>query len=468
MSHQDAVDVTTNAQDLQAALSWLVPDEVLSDVEFRDGSFWKPLSLVYAALMWSWSGKKGLVERFDEARKIVALNMPRDETPGNSYSGFVKRLHCWSNKLIERIVAEFRRTMRQELREYYLVAGWLLLAADGSRTATPRTKSNEQRFSANKKKKKSSRKKKQVQKARKKQTQKDRDKKASTPQIWLTAIYHLGTGLPWDWRTGPSDSSERGHLAEMARDLPEGALLTMDAGFVGYDFWRELDQAGVSFVARVGSNVKLLQNLGYARHRKNTVFVWPDKAQRKRQPPLVLRLECFREGKEEVYLVTNVLEETRLNCLAMKQVYAARWGVEIYYRDLKQTFERAKLRSKAADNAQLELDWSIVGLWAMGLYAAVQHAAEGIPPVRRSIAGVLRAFRLPMEQAKCEADPGEDLESLLAIAVKDNYQRKSSKASRERYEKKKKKPIGPPDIAMATKQQQTLARQLKNNHATAA
>ncbi len=51
--------------------------------------------------------------------------------------------------------------------------------------------------------------------------------------------------------------------------------------------------------------------------------------------------------------------ESRLSSRQMREIYQARWGVEIYYRDFKQTFGRGKLLSKTADNAQLELDWSI-------------------------------------------------------------------------------------------------------------
>ena len=44
-------------------------------------------------------------------------------------------------------------------------------------------------------------------------------------------MWHVGTGLPWDWRTGPSDSSEREHLGQMIESLPKGALIAADAGF---------------------------------------------------------------------------------------------------------------------------------------------------------------------------------------------------------------------------------------------
>ena len=42
--------------------------------------------------------------------------------------------------------------------------------------------------------------------------ERSRAKKANSPQIWLTVIWRVGTGLPWDWQTGPSDSSEQERL----------------------------------------------------------------------------------------------------------------------------------------------------------------------------------------------------------------------------------------------------------------
>ncbi len=221
-------------------------------------------------------------------------------------------------------------------------------------------------------------------------------------------------------------------------------------------------QSGTAFVARVGANVRLLKNLGYIRRHKDIVYVWPDKAQKDQQPPLALRLHGFCGGKEEVYLVTNVLDPHRLSSAQMQKIYQARWGVEIYYRDFKQTFGRGKLLSKQADNAQLELDWSILGLWAMCLYASAQHVANGVSPKRRSLANVLHAFRLPMEQSKCVADEGEDLFHLLEIAIKDTYQRHSSKASRNPPRKKTKRAIGKPTIQNATKEQRFAAENTKN------
>ena len=46
-----------------------------------------------------------------------------------------------------------------------------------------------------------------------------------SPQLWLTLLWHVGSGLPWAWRTGPSGASERDQLVALAPELPAQALL---------------------------------------------------------------------------------------------------------------------------------------------------------------------------------------------------------------------------------------------------
>jgi hypothetical protein len=125
--------------------------------------------------------------------------------------------------------------------------------------------------------------------------------KSNSPQLWLTTLWHAGTGLPWDWRIGPADSSERAHLREMLGGLPAEALLAADAGFVGYEGLRQILAGGHHFLLRVGANVRLLRKLGWTRESAGTVYLWPDQAARRSQPPLVMRLVVAHNGKHPVY-----------------------------------------------------------------------------------------------------------------------------------------------------------------------
>jgi hypothetical protein len=133
----------------------------------------------------------------------------------------------------------------------------------------------------------------------------------------------------------------------------------------------------------------------------------------------------------------------------------------VFYRHFKQTFERRKLRSKAADNAQVEAEWSLLGLWAMALHAQSVLAADGVPARRLSVARVLYAYRRAMREYKSRPAPGESLIQLLRKAVIDNYKR-GSKTSRDYPRKFREPAVGAPKIFPATEKQIYLAEQIKN------
>jgi hypothetical protein len=291
-------------------------------------------------------------------------------------------------------------------------------------------------------------------------------KKSNSPQMWLTLFWHVGTGLPWAWRTGPSDSSERQHLEEMLPELPENTLITADAGFVGYDFWSAVMAAGQSFVIRVGANVRLLRKLGYAREYDNTVYLWPDWAAGKRMPPLVLRMVWVHDGKQPMCLITNVLSKQRLSDRQMAHIYHARWGVEVFFRTFKQTFGRRKLRSHTPEHAKLEAEWSLVGLWAVCLLAQREIAQTRGDPCRLSPAGAIKAIQEVMSHYRNRPEePQETLAWMFRHALQDDYQRRSSKAARAYPRKRQRGGAGLPHIATASKSQTSAAKQFKKTEA---
>lgn len=470
MAHQDQGRKSargSNAEDLHGALNWLVTGVSFTCIALRVDCTWTPQALVFAALLWSWSDEKTLTERFSTSRKIIRFLLGGQHEPAGSYQAFIKLLRKWTDPLRDLLMAEFRKRMAQGLAAVWKVKEWLVFAVDGSRVDVARTAKNEERYAPKSKLARSARKQRREGKGkgkgksnRRRGKQEARQRKANVPQIWLTTLWHVGSGLPWNFRTGPSDSSERGHLLEMLPSLPPKSLLTADAGFVGYEFCQKVLDAGQDLLLRVGGNIRLLKKLGYAREKDGTVYLWPNHAASKRLPPLVLRLVVVNDGRHPVYLLTNVFDCRRLSDGDAAAIYRRRWGIEVYYRHCKQTFERRKLRSHNPDNAMVELHWSLLGMWAMGLHSHTRLVAQGVLPQRISFANVWRAYRRPMREYKSAADPGERLTELLDRALIDPYQRKN-KTSRE-YPRKKQEPgAGPPEIVNATPAQVRKASQIK-------
>ena len=181
------------------------------------------------------------------------------------------------------------------------------------------------------------------------------------PQVWITLIWHLGLRLPWMWRLGPSNSSERAHVIDMlhAGKFPKNTLFCGDAGFVGYPLWSEILKCGGQFLVRVGANASLLaESADFTLLRKGLVLCWPKAMMRSHQRPLRLRLVKVRIGKLQVCLLTSVLESANLPTQQIIQLYKMRWGIEVEFRGLKQTLDRAKLRSRNDRRLLVELDWS--------------------------------------------------------------------------------------------------------------
>ena len=209
--------------------------------------------------------------------------------------------------------------------------------------------------------------------------------------------------------------------------FPEATLFCADAGFVGYEFWRSILDRGHSFLIRVGGNVRLLKGLGLVRQRGDIVYCWPDDAMRKKQPPLVLRLLRFHDGRGEVYLVTNILDDKELTAEQASLIYRRRWGIELQFRSLKQTYGRAKLRARTPEIAEIELHWSLLGLTMLQLLATKEQTRAGEPADKTSIAAVLRIIRSMIAERSEARPPSASLENRLRNATTDSYQRHSKK-----------------------------------------
>ncbi|QDT31233.1 Transposase DDE domain protein [Thalassoglobus polymorphus] len=208
--------------------------------------------------------------------------------------------------------------------------------------------------------------------------------------------------------------------------------------------------------------MKLLKKLGFVRESNGIVYVWTDKAARKQQPPLVFRLVVVQSTRHPVYLITSVTNQSRLSEKQIADLYRARWGVEVFFRHLKQTFGRRKLRSHAAANAQVELQWSLVGLWSIGLYASHELVSQSIPLERLSIAQSLRAFRRIASDYLHPQQKKDRLHHLLRKALLDEYQRQD-KSSRDYPRKKQERPAGKPKINKATPEQIQTAQNIKQS-----
>ncbi len=123
---------------------------------------------------------------------------------------------------------------------------------------------------------------------------------------------------------------------DLVRDLPAEALLVADAGYVGYPLTRFLMNEHVEFLLRMSSTVTLYtkNDTLLSNYREGVVYYWPSqKDVKKGARPLRLRLIRLRarKRKNDVWLLTNVMEPARLSRKLAGKMYRWRWENEIFH-----------------------------------------------------------------------------------------------------------------------------------------
>lgn len=443
---------------LQRSLAWAVKEKIFEHLARHGNTTWLASQLVVLAVLWVWSDQSTLTGAFQEAKRLAGTMF--GQVALTSYQGFTAALVTWTAQFLPLLWTQLHGLMEKAGGEHWRIGRWLALAVDGSRASTPRTRSNEAAFSApnyGRGRKAKSRK-----KWRNKKRRSKRLSEPVKPQIWLTLIWHMGLKMPWCWKTGPSTASERHHFIDLLKSyvFPVDTLFCGDAGFVGYDLWKTILDSGQHLLMRVGGNVHLLRGLGPARCCHDLVYLWPNEVARRHEPPSVLRLLVFQGPRGKVYLVTSVLDEAELTLQQAMQMYRLRWGIELQFRSLKQTFGRGKLRSRTPKHALVELEWSLVGLWLVQLFAVKEQIRIESPPGQSSVASALAVIHDAMRSSDGVVSDSRALARRLAAAVKDAYQRHGSKRARYRPNYKDKPSATKPRIVTATAAQKKVYQSL--------
>lgn len=395
---------------------------------------WTLEQVIYVSLLMVLDPSPTLKDRFRNARQTTVEMSPNRRRPGKTYQGYIKPRRQLTGQ-------QLRTTKRQLCRSHRRIAGpfwrrdhWLAFSADGTRIELPRTAKNEEAFGC-------------------------AGRNKTGPQLSLTSLYHMGTGLPWAWRIGAGTESEQTHLRQMVGVLPSGSLLVADAGFTSFDLLRSLLDHHVEVLVRMGSNRTLLSGLEDARVqvKGEVVWLWPTRKQ-STCPPLMLRLIRIEQAnRSPMHLGTSVMDEQALTDRQIGQFYRMRWGQEVFHRSFKQTLQQHTMRSDSPGEARRELDWAMMAYLMLGLWSVQAQIEAHRDPLTWSVAESLRVVRGVMRQGGRVGRRG-DLAIQLRKAVKDRYVRKGPKSARKWPRKKNDHPPGLPKIREATEKEKCRAQ----------
>ncbi len=400
----------------------------------------QPLLLVLLTLTWCTGDSQP--ERFETARGFCVVLTAKRRRPGQTVSGFQKALARLPLPALRVIAAAIRRQFLERFAGLLAVGGWVPFGCDGTRLECPRTAELERHLG-------------------------EAGKPGTAPAVWLTALVHLPTGLLWSWRLGKGTASERDHLRRLLPTLPPRALVVADAGFTGFELAGALADAGVAFLIRQSSKVRLYPVASGSREtwRDGPVYYWPDAAQKRRRPPLRLRLLRLagHGGKGDVWLLTSVLDPAQLSLETAGRLYRLRWESEGFFRTYKRTVGKVKLVSRTVALVHREAEGSLLAVQLL-----LAQGATGLLAVARTRAAVssprqiLREIRREIQQAG-RGRRSSSYRERIGRATRERRRRRSGKEKRPWPRRTPHRPPGAPQILTLTAdQKRRLAKGLQN------
>jgi len=409
----------------------------------RRGLRWDIQPLVLVLALSTWCCGDSQPERFEAAKAICVLCRSKQKRPGHTPQGFQKALARLPMVVLRAVAAGVRQRLAALVD--LSVDGFIPLGCDGTRLTCPRTAELERFLSG-------------------------ANQKNAAPSIWLTAVVHLRTGVPWCWWWGQGDANERWHLQQMLPFLPALTLLVADAGYIGYELMSLVSQR-VSFLIRGCSKAPLYtKNLvKMDAFREGECLYWPKELQKKGAPPLRVRVLRLRKKKgntkgQDVWLITNVLDPKRLSLDQAGRYYRWRWENEGFFRTYKRTLKKLKLESRTVALVHREAEGSMLALQILLAQGALAMPRRGGRPTpQASPRKVLLEMRREI-LAELPKRRRRRLGTRLREAQRERRQRKSAKQRRPWPSRAPHKAPKPPRFLKLTKELKAVLDKLNYSY----
>jgi hypothetical protein len=399
---------------------------------------WATQPLVLTLLAMTWCCGDSMAERFETAKGFTAVCLRKRRGPGETVQGFQDALKALPICVLRVLAAGVRRRLLALFDLHH--DGFVVFGCDGSSMETPRTEELERRLDPP-------------------------VKEHGSPQVWVTALVHLRTGLLWAWHLGQGHNRERSHLRALLPTLPAAALVVADAGYNGYELACTLTQAGVSFLIRMSGKDRLYTEklVDAETFQEGSVLLWTKEAQKKNQTPLRVRLIRIRaKDRRDVWLLTNVLDDKRLPAKTAGQYYRWRWENEGLFRTFKRTLAKVKLMSRTVRLLHREAEGALLAtqlLLAQRVQAMGQRRSKKAEPERCSPRKVLLAIR-DVISGKIDVRDAERFTKRMQDATREDRERTSLKEKRQWPRRVNHKPQKPPSFLKLSRHEKALAHKL--------
>jgi hypothetical protein len=265
------------------------------------------------------------------------------------------------------------------------------------------------------------------------------------PLLKLVGVFSLSTGALLDYARGDKHQHELGLLHRLMHLFKAGDLVLSDRGFSTYSLLALLLARDVHSLFRLHqarpADLRKAKRLG----KKDRLFVWDKPLLRPRYLPKaiwktipgqlsvrVLRFSLQVPGfrVRSVTLVTTLLDPQKYPAEELACLYAERWRVELWFRDIKTSLGMEVLRCKTPGLVHKELEMFFIAYNLIRCLMAEAGLRHNVGMNWLSFKGTvdsLRQFAAAIAQARSCKKQKQLLDRLLEIMARDRLPERSGR-----------------------------------------
>jgi IS4 transposase len=257
------------------------------------------------------------------------------------------------------------------------------------------------------------------------------------PLLRLVGVFSLSTGALLDYAKGNKHQHELGLLQRLLHQFKPGDLVLADRGFSTYTLLALLLGRGVQSLFRLHQARPADLRKGKRLGKNDRLFVWDKpwlrpaylprfiwKTIPAQVPVRVLRFSLRVPGfrVRSVTLVTTLLDPKEYPAEELARLYAERWRVELWFRDIKTSMGMEVLRCKSPRMVHKELEMFFIAYNLIRCLMAEASQRHEVGMGWLSFKGTVdsvRQFATAIAQARSRKTQKRLLEKLLEVIARD-------------------------------------------------
>ncbi len=257
------------------------------------------------------------------------------------------------------------------------------------------------------------------------------------PVLKLVGIFGLSTGALLDFAKGNQHQHELRLLWRLLDQFKPGDLAVADRGFCSYVLLALLLLRKVPSVFRLHEARPSDLRKGTRLGKGDRLFTWRKPYEKPSWLPQswwqkipaqlsvrVLRFKLCRRGYRpaSVTLVTTLLDPQAYTAQEIAELYARRWKIELWFRDIKTSMGMETLRCKSPQMVHKELEMFFIAYNFIRALMAQSGAINDVAVERMSFKGAVdsvRQFSLAIAQARSKRRQHQLIAQLLEVIARD-------------------------------------------------